>query len=53
MNRELANLERLLAVLPHVVRPGGVAAIITFHSGEDRLVKQAFREGLRAGRTRR
>lgn len=49
VNRELANLERLLAVLPSCLKPGGVAAIISFHSGEDRLVKQAFRDGLRAG----
>lgn len=49
VNREMANLERLLAVLPDVLNPGGVAAIISFHSGEDRRVKQAFRDGLRAG----
>jgi 16S rRNA (cytosine1402-N4)-methyltransferase len=49
VNRELANLEQLLRVLPTVLRPGGKAAIISFHSGEDRLVKNAFREGLRAG----
>ncbi|MFN7020518.1 MAG: 16S rRNA (cytosine(1402)-N(4))-methyltransferase RsmH [Phycisphaerales bacterium] len=49
VNRELANLDRLLAVLPDVLAPGGVAAIITFHSGEDRRVKAAFRDGLRAG----
>ena len=49
VNRELANLERLLAVLPDVLAPGGAAAIISFHSGEDRRVKAAFKEGLRAG----
>lgn len=49
VNRELANLERLLAVLPDVLEPGGVAAIISFHSGEDRRVKGAFRGGRRAG----
>jgi 16S rRNA (cytosine1402-N4)-methyltransferase len=49
VNRELANLEQLLRVLPDYLRPGGRAAIITFHSGEDRLVKAAFRDGLRAG----
>jgi 16S rRNA (cytosine1402-N4)-methyltransferase len=49
VNRELANLEQLLRVLPDVLKPGGRAAIISFHSGEDRLVKKAFRGGLRAG----
>jgi 16S rRNA (cytosine1402-N4)-methyltransferase len=49
VNRELANLEQLLRVLPACLKPGGRAAIISFHSGEDRLVKAAFREGQRAG----
>jgi 16S rRNA (cytosine1402-N4)-methyltransferase len=49
VNRELANLDRLLAVLPDVLKPGSVAAIISFHSGEDRRVKDAFRRGLRDG----
>lgn len=48
-NREMANLERLLAVLPESLRPGGVAAIISFHSGEDRRVKESFRDCLRGG----
>jgi 16S rRNA (cytosine1402-N4)-methyltransferase len=49
VNRELSNLGQLLRVLPEVLQPGAVAAIISFHSGEDRLVKAAFRDGLRAG----
>jgi 16S rRNA (cytosine1402-N4)-methyltransferase len=49
VNRELANLQELLRVLPWCLRPGGRAAIISFHSGEDRLVKVAFKEGERTG----
>jgi 16S rRNA (cytosine1402-N4)-methyltransferase len=49
VNRELANLEQLLRVLPQCLKPGGRAAIISFHSGEDRLVKGAFRAGEAAG----
>jgi 16S rRNA (cytosine1402-N4)-methyltransferase len=49
VNREMANLERLMVVLPDVLASGGVAAIISFHSGEDRRVKDAFREGVRGG----
>ncbi len=49
VNRELANLEHLLRVLPRILAPGATAAIISFHSGEDRLVKASFREGHRAG----
>src|SRR5438132_6262990 len=49
VNRELANLEQLLRVLPDCLRPGGTSAIISFHSGEDRLVKAAFRKGQQAG----
>ncbi len=45
VNREMANLEHLLRVLPGLLRPGGRAAIISFHSGEDRQVKAAFRAG--------
>jgi len=49
VNRELANLEALLRGLCTCLREGGRAALISFHSGEDRLVKAAFRDGLRAG----
>jgi len=43
VNDELGALDRLLAMLPKVVKPGGRAGIISFHSLEDRRVKQAFR----------
>ena len=49
VNRELANLEHLVRMLPYVLKPGGVAAIISFHSGEDRIVKGSFRDGIREG----
>jgi 16S rRNA (cytosine1402-N4)-methyltransferase len=44
VNDELGALDRLLSALPGCVRPGGVAAVISFHSLEDRRVKQAFRD---------
>jgi 16S rRNA (cytosine1402-N4)-methyltransferase len=49
VNRELANVQELLRLLPACLQSGGKAAIISFHSGEDRLVKAAFRDGKRAG----
>ena len=49
VNDELSGLDRLLAVLPWCLRAGGRAAILSFHSGEDRRVKHAFRAGLDAG----
>jgi 16S rRNA (cytosine1402-N4)-methyltransferase len=49
VNRELASLRHLLRTLPTILRPGGRAAVISFHSGEDRLVKAAFNEGLHVG----
>jgi 16S rRNA (cytosine1402-N4)-methyltransferase len=44
VNDELGALDRLLAALAGCVKPGGRAAIISFHSLEDRRVKQAFRD---------
>jgi 16S rRNA (cytosine1402-N4)-methyltransferase len=47
VNRELDQLDALLEALPAIVQPGGVAAIISFHSLEDRKVKQAFLDASR------
>lgn len=44
VNGELEALDMLLAALPQVLKVGGRAAIISFHSLEDRRVKEAFRE---------
>jgi 16S rRNA (cytosine1402-N4)-methyltransferase len=43
VNDELGALERFLFALPECLRPGGRAVLISFHSLEDRRVKQAFR----------
>lgn len=45
VNEEFAALDTLLKHLPQCLNPGGRVAILTFHSGEDRRVKKAFREG--------
>ena len=49
VNDELTALDAFLRDLPHCLAPGGRAAILTFHSGEDRRVKKAFKAGLEAG----
>ena len=49
VNSEFEVLYSFLDKLPGVMKPGGRAAILTFHSGEDRLVKKAFRQYAREG----
>ncbi len=49
VNSEFEVLYEFLEKLPQVLSPTGKAAILTFHSGEDRLVKRAFKEGMKNG----
>ena len=49
VNDEFGVLDAFLACLPRALKPGGRAALLTFHSGEDRRVKKAFQEGWRLG----
>ena len=49
VNSEFEVLYAFLEKLPHVLRDGGRVAVLTFHSGEDRLVKKAFKQGVRDG----
>jgi 16S rRNA (cytosine1402-N4)-methyltransferase len=49
VNDEFGALEMLLRHLPGCLQSGGRVAILTFHSGEDRRVKQAFRRGQETG----
>jgi 16S rRNA (cytosine1402-N4)-methyltransferase len=49
VNDEFGVLDLFLRQLPACLNSGGRVAILTFHSGEDRRVKQAFREGVRNG----
>jgi 16S rRNA (cytosine1402-N4)-methyltransferase len=50
VNDEFGSLEALLEQLPRCLKAGGRVAILSFHSGEDRRVKKAFKSGLRDGR---
>jgi 16S rRNA (cytosine1402-N4)-methyltransferase len=43
VNDELGEIERALAAVPNLLGPGGICACVTFHSLEDRLVKNTFR----------
>lgn len=49
VNSEFEVLYKFLEKLPGILNPGGRVAILTFHSGEDRLVKKSFKELYKAG----
>jgi 16S rRNA (cytosine1402-N4)-methyltransferase len=49
VNDEFGALDTWLRNLPACLKPGGRVAVLTFHSGEDRRVKQAFKAGLQTG----
>lgn len=49
VNHEFEVLYEFMEKLPDALRPGGRVAILTFHSGEDKLVKRALKEGFRDG----
>jgi 16S rRNA (cytosine1402-N4)-methyltransferase len=49
VNDELGSLKELLRIAHYCLRPGGRIGIISFHSGEDRIVKRWFRDNVRTG----
>ncbi len=49
VNDEFRSLDRFLKQLPYVMKKGGRISILTFHSGEDRRVKSAFKQGFQTG----
>jgi len=47
VNRELDDLKALMQAAPQILKPGGRVVVISFHSLEDRIVKDALRDGLK------
>jgi 16S rRNA (cytosine1402-N4)-methyltransferase len=49
VNRELEDLRALMETAPRILKPGGRLVVISFHSLEDRIVKDATRDGAKQG----
>lgn len=49
MNRELDEIRALMEAAPKLLKPSGRLAVISFHSLEDRIVKDSLREGAQKG----
>lgn len=49
VNQEMDELRGLLEAAPRILKPGGRLVIISFHSLEDRIVKDAIRDGAKQG----
>ncbi|MCR5504947.1 MAG: 16S rRNA (cytosine(1402)-N(4))-methyltransferase RsmH [Elusimicrobiaceae bacterium] len=50
VNEELNTVEQAPKMLEEIIKPGGRAAFLTFHSLEDRIIKQAFKEMAKGGK---
>ena len=53
MNFELLCLQRVLALCPNIVEPGGIVMVIEFHSLEGRIIETQFKEWEKRGRGKR
>ena len=52
VNEELETVTKAPKILKDIIKPGGRAAFLTFHSTEDRIIKQAFKELEKSGNWR-
>jgi 16S rRNA (cytosine1402-N4)-methyltransferase len=50
VNKELDNIASIIHSIPEFIAPGGRVAIITFHSLEDKVVKEGFKDLVKLGK---